>query len=178
MTWARRRVLIVCVAIVVTGGVSACKVPHRLASQSADTSVAATSDQIEAVGGGDVSRCRFSAGDVSAALGGVWTVTSLPSGGCTYSKDGRTILVSEVPLPRDHAARTAALAQSRRPCDTGSAQQLARAAGAFVCRQGTLVEAATIAGDHLVVAYTAAGSDPAQLPGIRESLTRLLARLD
>jgi hypothetical protein len=122
--------------------------------------------------------CPLTADAASHGLGGTWTVTSLPSGGCNYSQGSRTILISEVPAPKDKKGRAAALAQTRKPCDVGSTEVVSAVGEAFVCRQGTLVEAATIAGGRLVVVCTAAGTDPAQLPEIRTSLRTLLAQVD
>jgi hypothetical protein len=46
---------------------------------------------------------------------------------------------------------------------------------AFVCRQHTLVEAAAISGNRLLVLCTAAGSDDAALADVRSELRTLIA---
>jgi hypothetical protein len=140
------------------------------------TAAAAAADGLDAAAEGDAATCLFSAGEVSEVLGGRWTVSSLPSGGCNYSQNSRSILVSEAPLPRDARGRQAALVQTRKPCDAGSAQSVASVPDAFVCRQGTLLEAATIVAGRLVVVCTEAGSNPAEVPGVRAALGALLAR--
>jgi hypothetical protein len=145
---------------------------QRAASSTrALTTAVANADVPEASGAG---ACPFAARDVASALGGRWTVSSLPSGGCTYANGVRTILVSTVPLPREATGRTAALARMRGSCAEGSLKKISTAA--FVCRQDSLVEAVAVTGDHLVVLCTAAGSAAAQLPVVRDQLAALLAR--
>ena len=102
-------------------------------------------------------------------------VTSLPSGGCTYTSGARTVLVSTVPLPKSAAGRNAALARMRGSCAAGSLKTIT--AEAFACRQDSLVEAAAVAGNHLVVLCTAAGQDAAQLPVLRDQLAALLGHV-
>ncbi len=179
MTRARRRVVVGFVVAAMASSVSACKVLQRAESPtsgSTATTAASGNAMDQPADSGDVSTCPFSAGEVSAALGGQWTVASLPSGGCNYAQGTRTILVSEVPLPKDARGRHAALAQTRRPCDAGSAQSVASSRDAFVCRQGTLLEAATISHGRLVVVCADAGTDPTAVPGIRAALGALVAR--
>lgn len=150
---------------------SACKVLQRADSTSgAPTTAAANAVAMPAAG--NTAACPLRPSDVDHALGGRWTVSSLPSGGCNYTRGGRTILVSTVPLPNDAAGRVAALAQVRKPCDAGSTQALP--VGAFVCRQDALLEAAAISGDHLLVMCTVAGSDAAKVPGIQAELRALI----
>jgi hypothetical protein len=177
MTCAGRRVMVGCVVAAIASSVSACKVLPRAESASASSaSITAAADGLDPAAAGDAATCLFSADDVSEVFGGRWTVSSLPSGGCNYSQNNRSILVSEVPLPKDARGRHAALVQTRKPCDAGSAQSVASLPDAFVCRQGTLLEAATIAAGRLVVVCTEAGSDPAAVPGARAALGALLAR--
>jgi hypothetical protein len=119
--------------------------------------------------------CPFAAGAVDAVLGAGWTASSLPTGGCSYTRGSRSILLSTVPLPTDAKGRDAALTRVRKPCDAGSTRPLAGAVpGSFVCRQDSLVEAATVSGDHLLVLCTAAGPDPAQVPARQTQLGALL----
>jgi hypothetical protein len=176
MTWAGRRVTVVCAVIAVASSVSACRVLERGAQavNGSPTAAADTLDMPVVDGGGS---CPFTAAEVSGALGGTWSMSSLSSGGCSYAQGARRILASEVPLPRDADGRHSALAQTRRPCDPGSEQPVPNAPEAFVCQQGTLVQAVTVSGGHLVVVYTAAGPDPAQVPGIQTMLSTLLARV-
>jgi len=129
---------------------------------------------VQVEGGGS---CPFTAAEVSGALGGTWSMSSLSSGSCSYVQDARRILASEVPLPRDADGRHSALAQTRRPCDPGSERRVPNAPSAFVCQQGTLVEAVTVSGGQLVVVYTAVGPDPTQVPGIETMLSVLVARV-
>jgi hypothetical protein len=178
MTWADRRVMVVCAVIALAGSVSGCRVLERgaQAANGSPTAGAAALDMpgVEVDGGG---LCPFTAAEVSGALGGKWSMSSLSSGSCSYVQDARRILASEVPLPRDADGRHSALAQTRRPCDPGSERPVPNAPSAFVCQQGTLVEAVTVSGGHLVVVYTAAGPDPTQVPGIQTMLSTLVARV-
>ena len=154
---------------------SACRVLER-GAQAANGSQTAAANALDvpAVDGGG--SCPFTAAEVSGALGGTWSMSSLSSGGCSYTRGDRRILASDVPLPRDADGRHSALAQTRRPCNAGSERAVPTAPGAFVCQQGTLVEAVTVSGGNLVVVYTAAGPDPAQVPGIQTMLSTLLVR--
>lgn len=177
MTLAWRRVAVVCAGITLTGTVSSCKVLQRAESQASGPPATLGEAFAAPPVPGSPASCPFSAAEVGEALGGQWQAASLPSGGCHYTQDGRTILVSAVPVPKDPAKRTAALAQVRKPCDAGSTQVLrAAASGSFVCRQDTLVEAATISGDHLIVVCTPAGSDPSALPALQTALSALVSR--
>src|SRR6266536_3425545 len=169
MTRAGRRLAVLGAVLAVAASASACKVLRRASAPSALTTAAANAVQVPAAGD-----CPFDVAVVDAAVGGRWTVSGLPSGGCTYTRGSRTILVSAVPLPTDAAGRQAALARVRNSCDAGSTKPV-RVDG-FVCRQDSLVEAATIFGDHLLVLCTAAGPDAAQVPGIRAQLATLLSR--
>src|SRR5215468_4297731 len=172
MTRVGRRVVVLCALPALVASLCSCKVLQRATSSTrALTTAVANAEVPEAPG---TSGCPFAARDVSGALGGQWTVSSLPSGGCTYAKGGRTILVSTVPLPHNAAGRTAALARMRNSCAAGSLTMIT--AAAFACRQDSLVEAVAVAGDHLVVLCTAAGEDAAQLPAVRDQLATLLAR--
>jgi hypothetical protein len=176
MTWAGRRVVVLCAVTALVSSVSACRVLER-GAQATNGAAPAAADALDMPvvdGGGS---CPFTASEVTGALGGAWSISSLPSGGCSYAQGARHILASEVPLPRGADGRHTALAQTRRPCDAGTAQPVASAPGAFVCQQGTLVEAVTVAGGHLVVVCTAAGPDPAKVPGIQTMLSTLVARV-
>ncbi|HEY3714952.1 MAG TPA: hypothetical protein VGL39_10535 [Jatrophihabitantaceae bacterium] len=175
MMRAGRRLVVLGAVFAVAASVSACNVLKR-ADTTPSRLTTAAANAVEAPAAGDVGACPFAATDVEAILGGRWAVSNAPSGGCNYTADGRTILVSTVPLPQGAQARQAALARVRKPCDAASTQTLAGAGpGAFVCQQDTLVEAATISGDHLLVLCTAAGSDPAQVPGIQAQLGDLVS---
>ena len=174
MTCAGRRVMVICVVAAVASSVSACRVLQHAESPTSSASITAAGLPIAPSTPGDAASCPFSADEVSASLGGAWVVSSLPSGGCNYTQGSRTILVSELPLPKDARGRHAALAQTRKPCDAGSTVAVPGPAEAFVCRQGTMVEAAAVAEGRLVVACTEAGSDPARLPGIRAALCALV----
>ncbi len=177
MTCARRRVLVVFVTAAMASSVSACRVLQHAASPSNAPVTAAGDGLGDESGAGDTADCPFDAGEVSSALGGQWTVTSLPSGGgCNYTQGTRSILVSDVPLPKDVRGQHAAMAQTRKPCDRGSAQAVAPGRDAFVCRQGTLLEAVTTSGGHLLVVCTEAGSDPVEATNIRAALGKLVAR--
>jgi hypothetical protein len=172
MTRAGRRLVVLCAVAAVMASVSSCKVLRRSeATAGALTTAVANAD---VPGPSSTAACAFPVGDVAHALGGRWTVSSLPSGGCTYADGGRTILVSTVPLPKSAAGRTAAFVRMRGSCAAGSLKTIS--AAAFVCRQDTLVEAVAVAGDHLVVLCTAAGQNAAQLPVLREQLAALLSR--
>jgi hypothetical protein len=176
MTRAGRRLVVVAAVAAVAVAVSACKVLQRSAPTSgALTAAVADAPVPGADGDGDTPTCPLGPAEVSAALGGVWAVSSRPSGGCDYTYGGRTILVSTVPLPGDAAGHAAALARVRQPCDAGSTQVLP--VGGFVCRRDTLFEAATVAGDRLLVLCTSAGSDPAQARGLQVRLGTLLAAI-
>lgn len=172
MTRAGRRLVVLGAVLATSAGVSGCKVLRR-ADPSPGESTTAAANALAVPTGGDPSTCPIGAAAIDAALGGPWKVASLPSGGCNYTHADRTILVSTVPLPKDAAGRVAALARARKPCDAGSARMLR--SDAFVCRQDTLVEAAAISGDHLLVLCTAAGSDATQVPAIQSQLSKLVA---
>lgn len=177
MTLAWRRVAVLCAGIAMTGTVSSCKALQRAGSDVSRSPAALSGAFPAPQATGSPASCPFSAADVGEALGGQWQAASLPSGGCHYTHDGRTILVSAVPVPKDPAQRAAALAQVRKPCDAGSTHLLrAAASGSFVCRRETLVEAATISGDHLVVVCTPAGSDPSAVPVLQKALSALVSR--
>jgi hypothetical protein len=171
MTRAGRRLVVLGAVLAASAGVSGCKVLRRADPLPGESTTAAAN----ALDGptGDPSTCPIGAAAFDAALGGRWKVSSLPSGGCNYMHDDRTILVSTVPLPKDAAGRRAALARARKPCDAGSARMLR--SDAFVCQQDTLVEAAAVSGDHLLVLCTAAGSDATRLPASRVQLGKLVA---
>lgn len=171
MTRAGRRLVVLGAVPAVAVSLSGCKVLQSADSTSAPP-ITAAANAVAVPPAGSTAACPLRPSDVDAALGGRWTVSSLPSGGCDYSRDGRTILVSTVPLPKDAAGRVAALAQVRKPCDAASTLSLPM--GAFVCRQDTLLEAATISGDHLLIMCTVAGSDTAQLPGRQAQLRTLV----
>jgi len=176
MMRAGRRLVVLGAVLALAASASACNVLKRADTKPSPLTTAAA-NAVQAPAAGDVDACPFAATDVDAVLGGRWTVSNASGGGCNYTGGGRTILVSTVPLPKGAQARQAALARVRKPCDAGSTQTLAASeAGAFACQQDTLVEAATIAGDHLLVLCTAAGSDPAQVPGIQAQLGDLLSR--
>lgn len=171
MTRAGHR-LVVLGAVLATGaGLSSCKVLHK--ADAAGASTTAAGNALDLPAGGDPADCPIGAAVVDAALGGTWKVSSLPSGGCNYTHGNRTILVSTLPLPKQAAGRRAALDRARHPCDAGSARMLG--GDAFVCRQDALLEAATIAGDRLLVLCTAAGPDAAQVPAIQNQLGTLVA---
>jgi hypothetical protein len=172
MTRAGRRLVVLGAVLATCAGVSGCKVLRR-ADPTPGESTTAAANALAVPTGGDPSTCPIGAAAIDAALGGPWKVSRRPSGGCNYTHDDRTILVSTVPLPKDAAGRRAALVRARRTCDAGSAQTLR--AGAFVCRQDMLLEAATIAGDHLLVLCTAAGPDATQVPAIRIQLGKLVS---
>jgi hypothetical protein len=172
MTRAGRRLVVLGAVLAASAGVSGCKVLRRADSLPGESTTAAA-NALDVPTGGDPSTCPIGAAAFDAALGGPWKVSSLPSGGCNYRHDDRTILVSTVPLPTDAAGRRAALARARKPCDAGSARMLR--SDAFVCQQDTLVEAAAVSGDHLLVLCTAAGPDAAQVPAIRVQLSRLVS---
>jgi hypothetical protein len=171
MTRAGRRLVVLCAIAAVVASVSSCKVLQRATSTTRALTTAVANADIP--GPSSTASCPFAAHDVSRALGGQWTVSSLPSGGCTYANGGRTVLVSTVPLPKDTTGRTAALARMRASCAAGSLKAITEAS--FVCRQDSLIEAVAVAGDHLVVVCTAAGQDAAQLPVLRDELAALLA---
>jgi hypothetical protein len=172
MTHAGRRLVVLCAVAAMVAGVSSCKVLQRATSTTQPLTTAVANADVLAPSGADA--CPFAASDVAGALGGQWTVSSLPSGGCTYANGGRSIQVSTVPLPKGAASRTEALARLRRSCAAGSLKMIG--AVAFVCRQDTLVEAVATSGDHLLVLCTAAGQEATQLPVVRAQLTALLAR--
>ena len=172
MTRAGRRLVVLGAVLATSAGLSGCKVLPR-ADPSPGESTTAAANALDVPTGGDPSSCPIGATAIDAALGGPWKVSSLPSGGCNYTHDDRTILVSTVPLPKDAAGRRTALARARKPCDANSARTLR--GDAFVCRQDMLVEAAGIAGDHLLVLCTAVGSDPTQVPAIRSQLSTLVS---
>ena len=174
MTRAGRRPVVLCAVLAVAASVSGCKVLQRADTVPSPLTTAAA-NALQAPASTGSGTCPFGAGAVDAAFGGGWTVSSLPTGGCNYTRSGRSILVSTVPLPKDAKGRAAALTRVRKPCDSGSTQTLTDAApGSFVCRQEALVEAATISGDHLLVLCTAAGSDAAQVPAIQAQLGALI----
>src|SRR5689334_11698901 len=173
MTRVGRRLVVLCAVLAVASSASACKVLQRAESTTSAATTAAA-NAVDAPVAGSARGCPLGSDAVASALGGRWTVASRPSGGCNYTSGGRTILISAVPLPKDAAGRVAALARVRHPCNPNSTESLA--AGAFVCEQGSLVEAATSSGDHLLVLCTAAGTDAAQVPGIRKQLQTLVAR--
>lgn len=173
MTRAGRRLVVLCAIAAVVASVSSCRVLQRAAPTTPALTTAVANADVP--GPSSTAACPFAARDVSRVLGGQWTVSSLPSGGCTYANGGRTVLVSTVPLPKDAAGRTAAFARMRGSCAAGSLKTISEAA--FVCRQDSLVEAVAVAGDHLVVVCTAAGQDAAQLPALREQLAALLGRV-
>jgi hypothetical protein len=174
MTRVGRRLVVLCAVLGVAASVSGCKVLQR-AESTAGPSTTAAANAVEASSAGSARDCPLDAAAVASALGGRWRVASLPSGGCNYTSGGRTILISTVPLPRDAAGRIAALARVRRPCDATSTESLP--AGAFVCQQDSLVEAAAISGDHLLVLCTAAGTGAGQVAGIQSQLRTLVTRL-
>src|SRR5882762_998123 len=133
MTRAGRRLVVLGAVLAVAASVSACNVLKRADTTPGPLTTAAA-DAVEAPAAGDVGTCPFAATDVDAVLGGRWTVSNAPGGGCNYTGGGRTILVSTVPLPKGAQARQAALARVRKPCDAGSTQTLAASeAGAFAC---------------------------------------------
>jgi hypothetical protein len=172
MMRAGHRLAVLCAVAAVVVSVSSCKVLQRATSNNRALTTAVANADVP--GPFNTAACPFAARDVAGALGGKWTASSLPSGGCTYAKGGRTILVSTVPLPRDAAGRTAALARMRGSCAAGSLKRITTQA--FVCQQDSLVEAVAVAGNHLVVLCTAADQDAAQLPVLRDQLAALLAR--
>lgn len=169
-----RRLVVLCAVLAVAASVSACKVLRRAESSTSAATTAAANAVDEPVAG-SAGGCPLGSDAVASALGGRWTVASRPSGGCNYTSDGRTILISTVPLPKDAPGRVAALARVRRPCNAHSTEVLP--GGAFVCEQGSLVEAATVAGDRLLVLCTAAGADTGLVSGIRTQLRTLVGRL-
>jgi hypothetical protein len=171
MTCAGRRLAVLCAVLAIGVSVSSCRVLQRASATRALTTAVANAD---VPGPSSTAACPFAAHDVARALGGQWTVSGLPSGGCTYASGGRSILVSTVPLPTDAAGRSAALSRMRGSCAAGSLKTIS--ATAFACRQDSLVEAVAVAGDHLLVMCTAAGPDATQLPGLRDQLATLLAR--
>lgn len=173
MTRAGRRLVVLGAVLATSAGLSGCKVLRRADPSPGDSTTAAANALADPAGGGDPSTCPIDADAINAVLGGTWQVSSLPSGGCNYTHDGRSILISTVPLPKDAAGRAAALARARKPCDAGSAKLLSD--DAFVCRQDTLVEAAAISGHHLLVVCTAAGTDATKVPGIRSQLGTLVS---
>jgi hypothetical protein len=168
MTRAGRRMVVLGAILATAASLSACKVLRRAESTpGALTSAAADAGTPRAAG------CPLAAAFVDTALGGEWAVSSLPTGGCHYTRADRTILVSAVPLPKEAAGRRAALAQARKSCDAGSTQSVQM--NAFVCRQDTLVEAAAISGNRLLVLCAAAGTDDAALADVRSELGTLIA---
>jgi hypothetical protein len=172
MTRAGRRLVVLGAVLATSAGVSGCKVLRR-AESSAGSATTAAANALDLPAGGDPSSCPISAAAIGTALGGRWTVSGVPSGGCNYTNGDRTVLVSTVPLPKDAAGRDAALARVRKPCDAGSTTLLP--GHAFVCRQDMLVEAAAISGDHLLVLCTAAGSDATRAADIRTRLGTLVS---
>jgi hypothetical protein len=173
MTRAGRRLVVLGVVLATSAGLSGCKVLRRADPSPDDSTTAAANALAGSPASGDASSCPIDADAISAVLGGRWQVSSLPSGGCNYTHEGRSILISTVPLPKDAAGQQAALARARKPCDAGSAKLLR--GDAFVCRQDTLLEAAAISGHRLLVVCTAAGTDPTKVPGIRAQLGTLVS---
>ena len=172
MTRAGHRLAVLCAAAAVVASLASCKVLQRATPATAPLTTAVANAEV--AGPSNTAACPFAPRDVAGAIGGKWTVSSLPSGSCTYANGGRTILVSTVPLPHDTAGRIAALARTRGSCAAGSLKTIT--AAAFVCQQDSLVEAVAVAGDHLVVLCTAADRDATQLPALRDQLAALLAR--
>jgi hypothetical protein len=170
MTRAGRRLVVLCAVPAVVAALSSCKVLQRANSTSRALTTAVANADVP--GPTSTASCPFATREVARALGGRWTVSSLPSGGCTYASGARTVLVSTVPLPKNAAGRSAALARMRGSCAAGSLKTIT--AQAFACRQDSLVEAVAVAGNHLVVLCTAAGQDAAQLPALRDQLAALL----
>ena len=167
MTFARR-VLVVCAVIAVGASASACKVLRRAADPSREpTTAAANAHDVPAAPGS----CPFTTAQVGQAFGGRWTASGLSGGGCSYRQRARTVVISAVPLPRAATSRQAALDRIRKACDPGSAQPVG--SGGFVCRQDALVEAATIAGNRLLVLCSTAGTDAAQASALRNALGTL-----
>lgn len=173
MTRDARRLLVFGAAAVLAACVSSCKVLQRASSASRALTTAVANANVPAPS--DTHACPLSARDVAGALGGKWTVSSLPSGGCAYADGARSIQASTVPLPKDAAGRTAALARLRGSCTAGSLETISGAA--FACREDTLVEAVAVVGGHLLVVCTPLGPDPARLPAERDELATLLAHL-